>query len=238
MRPRLKTTDGQVDHVHDLGENLLLIARHGPHPSSSALQSAPARPPTKALTLQRHRAAIPGSAREVSTRGRYRFAIDGTLLRIAGVALAVAVLAACGSTTVTQTTTVTTSTAATSTAVTSAAATSVASTSTAANVAPTSSSTVTFTDLPDSTQIQANVTVTHDCGSEPSCYWFPEASQYPAAVKCPAVFDTSALIWSGPSQTHAGTVRSRFAFQPLQNVSRVEVCVYANDGIYGDQLAP
>lgn len=108
--------------------------------------------------------------------------------------------------------------------------------STAAAVPASSSGGVTFTKLPDSTEAQANVVASHTCASsEASCVWFGQASQYDSTVRCPASFDVSHTIWTGPVQTTDTSVRQAVAFQPLP-FPRVQVCVYVTDVATGTVL--
>jgi hypothetical protein len=84
--------------------------------------------------------------------------------------------------------------------------------------------------LPDSTQLQASVEIEHQCpsgGSLATCYWFGEASQYPASVECPEVFDDSHFVWDGSVEESAETTSGTFAFTPEAAV--VRLCLYVHE---------
>jgi hypothetical protein len=101
--------------------------------------------------------------------------------------------------------------------------------------AASSAGTVSFAYLPNSTEQQANFTLTHDCASNAtSCIWYGEASQYPPGTRCPTVFDATNAIWTGAVQQAPGTITASQAFQPTRNAI---VCLYAHDEAAGDQLA-
>ncbi len=95
---------------------------------------------------------------------------------------------------------------------------------------------VTLRRLPSSTQLEASITVSNSSCSGGSCDWFGQASQYPLSVgSCPAAFDRSHSIWTGPLQTTAGTIHQTVAFQPAGEGSLL-ICLYTHDAASGDRF--
>lgn len=84
----------------------------------------------------------------------------------------------------------------------------------------------TINTLPDSSQLEGHAEVSHECASE-SCVWFGEATQYPANIECPAIYDGSHGVWVGSSLEHgSGTSGGNFAFIPEAGV--VHLCLYVS----------
>jgi hypothetical protein len=105
---------------------------------------------------------------------------------------------------------------------------------------------VRVSSLPDSTSLQATVTVRDQdssCDSATNyCSWYGEASAYPVSLNdaetggnCPSVFDPARGIWVGdvigdPSATDTES----FAFAPPASSGPIEICLYTTDGATGD----
>jgi hypothetical protein len=91
----------------------------------------------------------------------------------------------------------------------------------------------TISKLPDSSQVEGHVEVSHECGGifkaerEQPCPWFAEATQYPANVECPAVYDGSHGVWIGPLEHGSATSSGSFSFVPEATV--VRLCLYVNE---------
>jgi hypothetical protein len=113
-------------------------------------------------------------------------------------------------------------------------------TSTAEESAPEAfpSGKVSLSNLPESEELQARITVTQpSCGSATDCVWSSAATQYPLSVgKCPTSLDDSHIFWTGPIETAAGTVHQTTAFRPMRAGSLL-ICLYVHKPATGDQLA-
>jgi hypothetical protein len=83
----------------------------------------------------------------------------------------------------------------------------------------------TIRPLPDSSELEASVSIRHDCSGE-GCAWFGEASQYPADDGCPFVYDGSHGVWVGPVEEESGSTFASFSFIP--EAAEVRICLYVN----------
>ena len=98
------------------------------------------------------------------------------------------------------------------------------------SVARADSGGATINTLPDSSQLEGHVEVSHECGGvfkserEQPCQWFAETTQYPASVECPGVYDGSHGVWVGPIEQGSATSSGSFSFIP--EASEVVLCLY------------
>ncbi len=107
------------------------------------------------------------------------------------------------------------------------------------SVARADSGGATVRTLPESSELQANVTVEHSCpgysyGPTETCDWFGEAAAYGAESGCPQVFDVSRGIWVGTPETAPGSSTGSFAFSTFGLPRDVVVCLYVHSE--GDEL--
>jgi len=99
-------------------------------------------------------------------------------------------------------------------------------------VASADSGGATINTLPDSSQLEGHVEVSHECGGvfrserEGPCPWFAETAQYPAYIECPEVYDGSHGVWVGPLEQGSVTSSGTFPFTP--EASEVVLCLYVN----------
>lgn len=82
----------------------------------------------------------------------------------------------------------------------------------------------TIRSLPESAELQVHAEYHHECSG--SCAWFTEASAYSASTGCPAVFDDTHSVWSGPVEMTEGTSTANFAFNPYGLQDEIIVCLY------------
>jgi hypothetical protein len=85
----------------------------------------------------------------------------------------------------------------------------------------------TLSTLPESEEVQASVTVRHDC-SEEDCFWFGEAAAYSASAGCPYTFDVSHSVWVGDVESEGGVSFGTFAFSPYGLSNPIVLCLYVN----------
>ncbi len=96
----------------------------------------------------------------------------------------------------------------------------------APTVAQADSAGATVRTLPQSEELQVHAEYHHECSGEPgTCDWFTEASAYSSSAGCPAVFDASHIIWSGPPETGSLSF-ANFSFAPNGLGSEIVVCLY------------
>jgi hypothetical protein len=87
--------------------------------------------------------------------------------------------------------------------------------------------------LPDSSMLEGHVEVHHECGGvfqseREKCFWYGKASQYPANVECPLVYDGSHSAWVGSAEQGSGASSGSFSFIPEANT--VILCLYVDEG--------
>lgn len=91
----------------------------------------------------------------------------------------------------------------------------------------------TINALPDSSNLEAHIEVRHECpgvfqSERERCFWYGEATQYPAGTECPAVADPSHLVGSGSVEEGPGTDSASFEFDPESQ--EVALCLYVWEG--------
>ncbi len=95
-----------------------------------------------------------------------------------------------------------------------------------------------ITALPESSMLEGRYNIEYECATEGTCYWFPEASVYPASTECPPSFDPTHGIWVGESQSIKLAFGSSTFAPPA---SKIRVCLYAheqNDELVGEAGYP
>jgi hypothetical protein len=100
------------------------------------------------------------------------------------------------------------------------------------SVARADSGGATIKALPDSYMLEGHVEVHHECGGvfqseREKCFWYGEASQYPANVECPFVYDGSHSVWVGSAEQGSGASSGSFSFIPEANT--VILCLYVDE---------
>lgn len=95
--------------------------------------------------------------------------------------------------------------------------------------------------LPDSFLLEGRVEVEHQCGGngvfsiERECTWYGEASQYPANVECPGIFDATHGVWIGSLERGTSASNGTFSFAP--EATEVHLCLYVDaqeDNLVGE----
>ncbi len=100
------------------------------------------------------------------------------------------------------------------------------------SVARADSGGATINALPDSYHLEGHVEVRHECAGvfqseREKCFWYGEASQYPAGVECPFVYDGSHGVWVGSVEQGSGASSGNFSFIP--EARTVILCLYADE---------
>ncbi len=100
------------------------------------------------------------------------------------------------------------------------------------SVARADSGGATIKTLPDSYMLEGHVEVHHECSGafqseREKCFWFGEASQYPANVECPFVYDGLHSVWGGSAEQGSATSSGSFSFIP--EASTVILCLYVDE---------
>jgi hypothetical protein len=83
--------------------------------------------------------------------------------------------------------------------------------------------------LPESSEVEVNATVEHQCGFGSSeCSWYGQAAAYAAGTECPSVFDLSHGVGSGRVEQGSGSSSWQFAFPPYGIGTIIKICLYVN----------